>query len=208
MNAVQVNCYDADGTLKSKEMDQDSWEERDTHNYEWSGGKKPPEVEWVLDEEEAKRSVFIGDQQAIEPDAADGTNVIILTSSDVCNAPAIQWTGTVEESEVNPDSEHKMSTKLDGSKWVRSKESVCMTMGKSGLPKSFNVKVSDINGAMMNGKMPLNENGELVIVAPSAERAPAVAPSPVVPQLSSTERKQLRRNLNREMMSGKSQVEK
>lgn len=186
-------------------MDQDSWEERDTHNYEWSGGKKPPEVEAVLDEEEASRRVFIGDQLAIEPDG-DGTNVIILTSSDVSNAPAIQWTGTVEEAETKPDGEHNTSTKLEGSKFVRSKESVCMTMGKSGLPKSFNVKVSDINGAMMNGRIPLNQNGELVIVAPSAEKA-AVAP-PVVPPLSPMQRRQMRRNLNREMTSGKSQAEK
>lgn len=210
VNAVQVNCYDADGNLKSKDMDQNSWEERDTHNYEWDGGEKPPQVDAVLKEEEAGRRVFNGECQAIET-KDDSSNTIVLTSTNVCNTPSISWTGTVNESEVNPDSERSSATKLEGSKWIHSEESVSMSMGKSGFPKSFNVKVSDFNGALMSDAFSSNKDGKndnTLVTIPSSETSSKKEPVPAIPPPSPAERRQMRRNVNREMVSGKTRAEK
>lgn len=42
--STHVNKYDTEGNLKSSEVDSESWEERDTKNYQWSDpADRPPD---------------------------------------------------------------------------------------------------------------------------------------------------------------------
>lgn len=197
-------------------MDQNSWEERDTHNYEWSGDKRPPpEVDTVLKEEEASRRVFNGESQAIESQD-DSSGTMVLTSCNVCNTPSIVWTGTVNETVSNPDGpgERSSATKLEGSKWVHSEESVSVSMGKSGIPKSFDVKLGgDISRSLVMSSNAANKkDGAALVVVPLGGGEGDVSPGattgqPVATELSAEERRKMRRSLNREI-SGKTAAEK
>jgi hypothetical protein len=133
-NAVHVNRYDAAGNLKSSAVDSTSWEDRDTQCYEWANDDEPPPgavASSAVDDRlerffSCPSEVVDGGTETSNNGLHDGGEALVLTSSERRDVPAVSWSGTQVEHELDAvgGTEHRMTTKLDGSQWSRSGESV------------------------------------------------------------------------------------
>jgi hypothetical protein len=122
--SVHVNKYDADGNLKSSDVDTQSWEERDTKSYEWSKPADQPPSDKQLDEKAAAveggsvaettgtvalpgpaalaapgQELSVETLLASEPaTSASGGATLVMTTTDF--VPGVTWSGTtVQQSE-------------------------------------------------------------------------------------------------------------
>jgi len=200
-NAIQVNRYDAQGNLKSSEVDSKSWEDRDTQKYEWTDKDDPPAEVHSTPADDRLEKFFsapgdIDQTPAGTPGAAVDKDALVLASSERRDVPAVCWSGTHVEEEAGKDAEHRTTTKMDGSQWSRSGESVWISSSavSNNDPTSptSNVTVLPLK-AVENGDAlpPILPNGSTPVVITS----PAPAPAPQQeqqPPLSVEERRKRR----------------
>ena len=186
-NAVQVNCYDADGNLKWTDSDKQSWEESDIQHYEWSDNEEKP-IEVDVIEGCHKKCIFDGDQSKKEF-LSDG-RVLVLTKTEVCSTPCVTWTGTDVESSSDPNRDLKRTTKTEGSKQVHCEESVWMTTSKQDddLPSIGQTRAIEIFPCSVE-EQNTKSNGTSTLLIPKQ-----------------SDRRKNRRNVNREMISVRNQV--
>ena len=102
-NAVQVNKYDADGRLKSSDMDSTSWEDRDTQSYEWSNREQPPAEALAAPATDERFEQFFSsaDQQQQEQQLTGGDqSSLVLTTAEHRDVPAVSWSGASSSHQV------------------------------------------------------------------------------------------------------------
>lgn len=189
-NAVQVNRYDAEGNLKSSEVDSESWEERDTQKYEWTDKDEPPvpvssgptpaderlERFFSAPGEDGTATQTPGSAGPVSQDA------LVLASSERRDVPAVCWSGTHVEEESAKDEDHKTTTKMDGLQWSRSGESVWIS---SSIVNKNGAAVSSPSSPPKLTILPLKatENGFVDAPILMPQVSPPVAKStPVIPQ--------------------------
>ena len=110
-NAVQVNKYDADGNLKSSDIDSTSWEDRDTESYQWSNKEqppaealRPPATDQRIEQFFAGAAEHHHQQQQQQPQpqqAGDGNqSALMLTTAERRDVPAVSWSGVTSNQQV------------------------------------------------------------------------------------------------------------
>jgi len=104
-NAVQVNKYDAEGNLKSSDIDSRSWEDRDTQNYEWSNQQQPPPEALTAPPTDERIEQFFAsagaEQQQQQSRRTDGDqSSLVLTSAECRDVPAVSWSGATATHQV------------------------------------------------------------------------------------------------------------
>jgi len=103
-NAVQVNKYDAEGKLKSTDINSTSWEDRDTQCYEWSNKQQPPPEALAPPPTDDRIEQFFNaaeQQQQQQEEATGDQSALVLKTTDSRDVPAVSWTGTTASHQVN-----------------------------------------------------------------------------------------------------------
>jgi len=106
-NAVQVNRYDAQGNLKSSDIDTSSWEDRNTQSYTWSKREEPPPEALAPPPTDPRFEQFFAsaDQPHQQPRTTDGSqssSALVLTTAERRDVPAVSWSGTTASHQVRP----------------------------------------------------------------------------------------------------------
>jgi len=108
-NAVQVNKYDAQGNLKSSDIDSTSWEDRDTQSYAWSNREQPPPEALAPPPSDERFEQFFAaadhhqqQQQQQQQPRTDGaqSSALVLTTAERRDVPAVSWSGTTSSHQV------------------------------------------------------------------------------------------------------------
>jgi len=105
-NAVQVNKYDADGNLKSSDIDSTSWEDRDTRNYQWSNKEEPPAEAMAAPPTDDRIEQFfssVGDQQQQQQGTDGDKSAVVLATTERRDVPAVTWSGATSNHQVMND---------------------------------------------------------------------------------------------------------
>ena len=105
-NAIQVNKYDAEGNLKSSDIETTSWEDRDTQSYQWSNQEEPPPQALAPPPTDERIEQFFASadqqQQKQHHQGTDGEQAaVVLTTAERRDVPAaVSWSGSTANHQV------------------------------------------------------------------------------------------------------------